>query len=147
MLLRKWILFPKWFLLLPLKLLKKAKTFQVCIGSKILQIQLREYGVYFNDTFNYLPMSLRKLAAAFSLEMEKSFFPMTLLTPENYNTCIPWPELSFWEPEKLEEQDRLQLIQWHKTCCEQYGGYFDFNHHLELYCQVLSFLISIKYKL
>ena len=120
------------------------KCFQTCIGAKILQIKLPKHGVYFNDTYNYLPLSLRNLAAAFSLNIQKGYFPMSLLkTPEYHNTVIEWPGLDAWYPEKLTAANLVDLKQWYPIERERHLGLFDFNHHLEQYCIVSVFHSAI----
>ena len=121
--------------------LHEFHKFQICIGSKILQIQIKPYEVYFSDTFNYIPLSLRKLANAFDLDIGKSFFPMKMLTPEFYGTTMEWPDIALWEPEKLVESDREHLRAWYEEEKVKYVV-FNFNLQLELYCIVGTLLCA-----
>lgn len=86
-------------------LLKILSSFDNCsLKPKIkdgkfinLQLNFNKYKIYFRDSFLMLPLSLRKLAKAFQVDIQKGYFPYRFVTETNLEYIGITPDISFFD--------------------------------------------------
>jgi hypothetical protein len=124
----------------------KIRPDLIYAGSKIMSLKINDgLNIHFIDSINFMPMALKKLPAAFGLQIESEFddidiaeitkgdFPHKMNTRENKNYIGEWPSLEMYGVDFMRDGDREKFIQWHG---EQQGKIFDLQSELEAYCKV-----------
>jgi hypothetical protein len=97
-------------------------------GKKILCLEA--CGLKFIDSLNFFNTSLAKLPAIFGIqELQKGFFPHLFSSKENQNYQGPMPDISFFDPDGMKSEKRLEFITWYEK-----QHYFDYQADLLKYC-------------
>jgi hypothetical protein len=105
----------------------------ICKGQKLLEIRVSCTDLRFIDSFNFLPMGLAKLPAAFGLDCgSKGYFPHFYNRPENQNYVGPYPDPKYYGVAQMSTADQQRFHVWYK---EQEGKEFDFKHEMAEYCR------------
>lgn len=89
--------------------------------------------IKFIDSINYFPMALAALPKAFDLgpEMKKGYFPHLFNTSANKDYEGSLPALEYYDPDHLNEDARLKLLEWHQ---EHLHDNFNMQNELVAYC-------------
>jgi len=99
-------------------------------GLKIMCMKM-EHLVFLDSVF-FLPFALRKLPEAFGLTATKSWYPNYFNTEENLNYVGPIPDISYYGPNEMSEEERREFLVSYES---QKSLPFDNRHVLETYCQ------------
>jgi hypothetical protein len=104
----------------------------ICKGQKLLEIRVGFAELRFIDSFNFLPMGLAKLPAAFGLPCgSKGYFPHFFNRPENRNYVGPYPDPKYYGVAQMTAADRQKFHVWYK---QQEGKIFNFKEQMAEYC-------------
>lgn len=100
-------------------------------GSKIITMDLDS--IRFLDSINYFPMALSKLPQTFGLqnEFKKGYFPHLFNTVENESYVGPFPDISYYNPNTLKNDDRERFLEWYD---KHKDDIFDMKKELTEYC-------------
>lgn len=100
-------------------------------GTSIIMMTIGN--VKFLDSINYFPMALSALPKAFDLgkELKKGYFPHLFNIAANENYDGPIPDLKYYDPDHLNEEARLELIDWYN---ENKNTNFNMHRDLIEYC-------------
>jgi hypothetical protein len=105
-------------------------------GQKIMNMTIPGCNIRFIDSFNFLPMGLAKLPAAFGLSCgSKGYFPHFFNCAENWvDTDRPLPDISFYGVDSMNVNERNKFLVWYK---EEKGRNKTFNMEKEIaeYCK------------
>ena len=83
-------------------------------GRNIIKLQV---GITkFIDNLNYLPMKLSALPKTFGLagQLKKGYFPHIFNTPENENYIGPYPDRTYFTPELMGVEERVDFLKWYE---------------------------------
>lgn len=100
-------------------------------GSKIIMMKL--FNVKFLDSMNYFPMALSMLPKAFDLpaEFKKGYFPHLFNTKENENYVGALPDVKFYSPDTMKENERANFLKWYQ---EHQHEEFNMQRDIVDYC-------------
>jgi hypothetical protein len=104
-------------------------------GQKIMTMNVRGCNVWFVDSFNFLPMALAKLPAAFDLKVgNKGYFPhlFNIKGNEDYVGELPAPE--YYGVESMNENERKKFFEWYEQQVSA-GVVFDMKREIAMYCE------------
>ena len=116
-------------------------------GSKLMSLHVRDgLNIRFIDSLNFMGMALKKLPKAFGLqpekeienpacvtELQKGDFPHLMNTRENQNYVGPFPPLTMYSIDNMNEEGREKFKAWHAT---QVDKIFDLQAEMLAYCQL-----------
>jgi len=80
-------------------------------GSKILSMVVAN--LYFLDSLNFLPMSLKSMPKSFDLTCKNGFYPHFFNTADNLDYVGPYPEPKFCGADYMSSDERAQFLEWH----------------------------------
>ena len=103
----------------------------ICKGMKLLEIRVSEFDLRFIDSFNFLPMGLAKLPAAFGMDCQKGYFPHFFNRPENQDYIGPYPQPQFYGVSQMSTTQRSSFYKWYQ---EEGGKTFNFREEMKHYC-------------
>lgn len=113
------------------ELLKRDRPVEpICNGMKILSIKYNHH-IRFVDSYNFMPMALKKLPKTFDLgEIAKGTYPLLFNTPQNYDYIGSIPPLEYFI---FDHDDREKMLEWHESLR---SSNYIFNNRNELikYC-------------
>uniref|UniRef100_T1J0X1 DNA-directed DNA polymerase n=1 Tax=Strigamia maritima TaxID=126957 RepID=T1J0X1_STRMM len=112
-------------------IIEKKETPKVILrGNKIMFLEY--LGIRFVDSFNFLPMPLAQLSAAFGItELKKGYFPHFFNTSENQNYVGLFPDSKFFDPDGMKPGPRAAFMKWYD---EQKAKQYDFQLEIQTYC-------------
>ena len=104
-------------------------------GNKIMILKVKEFGVRFIDSLNFIPQALRTFPKTFGLsEIKKGYFPHYFNKPCNQNYVGPLPSKSEYGHDQMSSKDRTEFLQWYDQ--KKVEGYeFDMQKELREYCR------------
>ena len=104
-------------------------------GNKIMMLKVKEFGVRFIDSLNFIPQALRTFPKTFGLsEIKKGYFPHYFNKPCNQNYVGPLPSKSEYGHDQMSSKDRTEFLQWYDQ--KKVEGYeFDMQKELREYCR------------
>ena len=101
-------------------------------GQKIMMMRVGKK-LRFIDSFNFLPMGLAKLPAAFGLKCgSKGYFPHFFNRPENWDYIGPIPAVEYYGMDQMSCAEKAKFLTWYK---DQDGKVFNFQEELAYYCR------------
>lgn len=108
-------------------------------GRKILTLTIPWWRIRFVDSFNFLPMGLARLPAAFGLQGTvggKGYFPHFFNTKENQDCVIPagLPEKKFYGVESMDAKAKAVFDAWYESEVQK-GAPFVFREEIAKYCE------------
>ena len=105
---------------------------QLTVGSKVLSFESGP--LIFKDSLCFLPMPLANFPSAFNLtELKKGFFPHLFNTPDNQAYKGRIPDLEYFDPDGMSEQNKTKLEEWHEEEVRR-GVQYDFAKEMQEYC-------------
>uniref|UniRef100_T1IK08 DNA-directed DNA polymerase n=1 Tax=Strigamia maritima TaxID=126957 RepID=T1IK08_STRMM len=112
-------------------IIEKKETPKIILrGNKIMFLEYS--GIRFVDSFNFLPMPLAQLLAAFGItELKKGYFSHFFNTPENQNYVGLFPDSKFFDPDGMKPGPRAAFMKWYD---EQKAKQYDFQLEIRTYC-------------
>ena len=104
-------------------------------GGRILQMLVKDYGIRFIDSLNFMKSKLADMTTSMGLSSigSKGYFPYKALTREYYNYVGPKLPLDMYQPGTMSPKERVQFLNWYENLPVDY--IFDFNRELLSYCQ------------
>jgi hypothetical protein len=102
-------------------------------GSKIMYLFVPFVSMKFVDSFNFLPMALGNLPAAFGFEnLSKGYWPHFFNTPDNQNVILDkLPDREFYGPDSMSLDGRKAFLEWYQ---EHENDFFNFQEEIKKYC-------------
>jgi hypothetical protein len=88
-------------------------------GTKILSMIVEN--LYFLDSLNFLPMSLKSMPKSFHFTCKKGYYPHFFITGNNLEYMGPYPEPKFCGADYMSGDERAQFLEWYE---EQKGKIF-----------------------
>ena len=102
-------------------------------GSRLLYMYVPNFCIKFLDSFNFMHSRLDRLPDMLSLGINhKSFFPYKSLTKEYTTYHGPKLPCSFYYPDSMTNEKRIEFYDWYNELPENYV--FDWQDTLESYC-------------
>ena len=103
-------------------------------GCKIMCLNIEPLNIKFIDSINFLSMALSKFPATFELkELKKGYFPHLFNTLLNQNYIGPMPDVCFYKPNTMMEEDRNKFVLWHNSEIQMHKV-FNMQQELVSYC-------------
>lgn len=110
-------------------------SFVIYRGSKIQMFNVNALQIRVIDSFNFLPMTLSKLPAAFQLEsLTKGYYPHFCTRWENLNYVGPYPSPETYGPDGMSIEGREKFYEWYQEKIDS-GEVFDFDSEMIKYCR------------
>jgi hypothetical protein len=103
-------------------------------GSKILQLDVKEFGIKFRDSLNFVPMSLAAWAESCGIDQKKTYFPHSINKPEFWGTVIPFPNRKEYNYENMRKAERKKFLKFYRKERRRCRNRFDVNKTLADYC-------------
>jgi len=101
-------------------------------GSKIMYMCIEKYELKFIDSVNFLQKPLSDLPKMFNFDnIKKGYFPHKFNTLKNQNYVGKYPDVSFYEPNKMKVKDRESFFKWYNGVK---NDVFDFKKEMREYC-------------
>ena len=111
------------------------KPFCIYNGTKIMYMSVKDLGLRFIDSINFVADALETFPKTFGLsELKKGYFPYYFITPENQNYTGPMPAMHYYDPNHMKPDKRSKFLKWYaEHVAENYV--FDFQKELRAYCR------------
>ena len=111
------------------------KPFCIYNGTKIMYMSVKEFGIRFIDSINFVNQALETFPKTFGLkELKKGYFPHLFNTPENQNYVGLIPLKHYYDPDHMKLEKRKNFLTWYdERVAENYV--FDFKKELVAYCR------------
>jgi hypothetical protein len=105
-------------------------------GLKIMLLSIPGCNLRFIDSFNFLPMGLAKLPAAFGVDCgSKGYFPHFFNSPQNWEYDEhALPERKYFGPDHMSASEKGLFEKWYATE-EAKGARYVFKEELAKYCK------------
>ena len=103
-------------------------------GSKVLRLDVKEFGIKFRDTLSYVPLSLSNWATAFQVDQAKGMFPHPVNCKENWNRVITYPNRKEYGYTTMSKKSRKQFIKIYRRDRRKKRNQFNVNEELISYC-------------
>ena len=104
-------------------------------GQKIMTMNISGCNLRFVDSFNFLPMALAKLPAAFGLNVgEKGYFPHFFNVKGHENYKGPLPKADCYGVDGMSEVDRRKFFEWYNAENAK-GTQLDMQCDIAKYCE------------
>ena len=115
--------------------LNGIKPFCIYNGSKIMYMHVKDYGIKFIDSLNFVQDKLANFPKTFGLtEMKKGYFPHFFNIPENQDYVGKVPDVKYYGPDQMMADNRKKFLKWHQDRINE-NYVFDFKKELEDYCR------------
>lgn len=105
---------------------------QIKKGTKLLMIDI--FKSKFIDSFSFIPLALKNLPYCFGLDTQvvhKGFFPYRFNTISNWNYVGKYPDIEYYDIDKLTDTDKMEFYDWYKSVA---NNIFDFQVEMKKYC-------------
>lgn len=110
-------------------------------GSKIMQMSIQKLKIRFIDSMNFIAGKLAGFTKQFGLsELKKGYFPHLFNTPENQTYSGPYPDVSYYSPDKMMREHKPKcsgcrecFLKWYNDKIEN-KAVFDFKKEMHDYC-------------
>ena len=102
-------------------------------GTKIMEMKIKKAGIRFIDSYNFISQPLRAFPKTFGLkETVKGYFPHKFSSIKNLNYKGPYPEIDYYEPNKMKADDKKDFLKWYN---DNKLNEFDFQVEMKKYCR------------
>ena len=103
-------------------------------SSKIIQLIVKEYGIYFIDSLNFIQGKLSDFPKIMGLSQvgDKGYFPYKALKREFYDYVGPKLDIDFYSTGSMKSDEREKFLEWYENLGEEY--IFHFKRELVTYC-------------
>lgn len=105
-------------------------------GGKVMQLDVKEFGIRFRDSYNYNPQSLSAWARTFDLANteQKGTFPHCYNGPEYWNKVVEYPKRDAYDYSMKKKADRKVFMKFYRKDRRKKKNRFDVNDELFTYC-------------
>jgi G:T-mismatch repair DNA endonuclease (very short patch repair protein) len=107
--------------------------FVIYNGSKAIFISIPQLNIKLIDSFSFIASPLSDFPGMFGLtETKKGFFPHLFNTLANQNYIGPYPDVNYYEPNRMSIKKREEFFKWYESVKDQP---FDFQKEFLEYCR------------
>ena len=111
------------------------KPYCIYNGTKIMYMQVEEFGIRFIDSINFVQSKLADFPKTFGLaEMKKGYFPHFFNVPGNQDYVGPVPDAKYYGPDQMSTDGRAKFLKWHQERVSE-NYVFEFKKELKDYCR------------
>ena len=82
-------------------------------GSKILSMSVEN--LYFLDSLNFMPMSLKSIPKSFDLTCKKGYYHHFFNTANNLDYVDSYPKPKYYGADFMSGDDRDQFLAWYEN--------------------------------
>ena len=95
-------------------------------------MSIKYKGVRIIDSYNFVPVPLSQMPAAFGLEeLKKGYFPHQFNKQENWSYFGRYPDAKYYDPDHMKQEGNEKFYEWYN---KQTGKTFHFQQELLSYC-------------
>jgi hypothetical protein len=103
-------------------------------GSKVMMLDVPEFGIKFRDSLSYVPMSLASWGISFGLPETKTHFPHSINNAQYWGKTIPYPDKSLYNYGNMSDKERERFCEWYINEKQLHDDKFEVNQTLADYC-------------
>ena len=105
-------------------------------GSKIMQLDVKEYNIRFRDSYNYNPQSLSSWAKTFDLAKneQKGSFPHEYNSPEHWGKEVQYPNKTAYGYNNMKKAERKAFMKFYRKDRRKKKNLFNVDAELLRYC-------------
>jgi hypothetical protein len=97
-------------------------------------MDVKEFGIKFRDSLNFVPMSLAAWAESCGIDQRKTYFPHSVNKPEFWGRIIPFPNRKEYNYEGMRKAERKKFLKFYRKERRRCRNRFDVNKTLADYC-------------